>query len=198
MPPENRTVAELAKENGIAEQTLYTWRRNLKSQGVPVPGNGKNAVGWSSADKFGVVLETARMNEAELAEYCRTKGLFVEQVADWREARQQANAAPAERNRELREQVKVDRKEIKQLKRDLQRKEKALAEAAALIILRKKSPGDLGGARGRLIGSADRLLVKQLVEEAVVNRCRRASACRELAISLRTYQRWTDEDECVH
>ena len=104
-----------------------------------MPGNGKNAVVWSSADKFGVVLETARMNEAELAEYCRSKGLFVEPVADWREACQQANAAPAERNRELREQGKSDRKEIKQLKKDLQRKEKALAEAAALTILRKKA-----------------------------------------------------------
>lgn len=49
-----------------------------------------------------------------------------------------------------------------------------------------------------MIGSADRLLVKQLVEEAVVNLCRRASACRELGISLRTYQRWTDEDDGVH
>ena len=104
MPPENKPVSELAKENGISEQTLYTWRRNLKSQGVPVPGNGKNAVEWSSADKFGVVLETARMNEAELAEYCRSKGLFVEQVADWREVCLQANAAPAELNREFREQ----------------------------------------------------------------------------------------------
>ena len=139
MPPENRPVSALAKENGISEQTLYTWRRNLQSQGVPVPGNGKNAIVWSSADKFGVVLETARMNEAELAQYCRGKGLFVEQVADWREACQQANEAPAERNRELREQGKSDRKEIKQLKKDLQRKEKALAEAAALIILRKKA-----------------------------------------------------------
>jgi transposase-like protein len=83
MPPQNRPVSALARENGISEQTLYTWRRNLKSQGVPVPGNGKNAVVWSSTDKFGVVLETARMNEAELAEYCRGKGLFVEQVADW-------------------------------------------------------------------------------------------------------------------
>ena len=79
------------------------------------------------------------MNEAVLAEYCRGKGLFAEQVADWREACQQANEGPAERNRELREQGKSDRKEIKQLKKDLQRKEKALAEAAALIILRKKA-----------------------------------------------------------
>lgn len=97
-----------------------------------MPGNGKNAAEWSSADKFGVVLETARMNEAELAEYCRGKGLFIEQVADWRDVCQQANAAQGDRNRELRGQSKTDRKEIKQLKKDLQRKEKALAEAAAL------------------------------------------------------------------
>jgi transposase len=45
---------------------------------VPVPGNRKNAVMWSSADKLGVVLETARINEAELVQYCRGKGLFVE------------------------------------------------------------------------------------------------------------------------
>ena len=139
MPPENKLVSELARENGISEQTLYTWRRNLKSQGVPVPGNGKNAEVWTSDDKFGVVLETARMNEAELAVYCRSKGLFVEQVAAWREACQQANSAPAERNRDLLEQGRNDRKEIKQLKKDLSRKEKALAEAAALIILRKKA-----------------------------------------------------------
>ena len=87
MPPENRPISALAKENGISEQTLYTW------------------------------LETARMNEAELAQYCRGKGLFVEQIAGWREACQQAAEGPAERNRKLREQGKNDRREIKQLRR---------------------------------------------------------------------------------
>ena len=142
MPPENRLVSVLARENGISEQTLYTWRRNLQSQGVPVPGNGKNAEEWSSQDKFGVVLETARLNEAELAEYCRSKGLFVEQVAQWRQACQEANMVPVERSRQHREQQdqgKKDRKEIKELKQDLRRKEKALAETAALIVLRKKA-----------------------------------------------------------
>lgn len=104
-----------------------------------MPGNGKNAEEWSSKDKFGVVLETAHLNEAELAEYCRSKGLFVAQIAAWRAACQDANAHPADRDREQLAQSKSDRKEIKQLKKDLQRKEKALAEAAALIILRKKA-----------------------------------------------------------
>ena len=135
----NKPISELARENGIAEQPLYTWRRNLKAQGVPVPGNGKNAEEWSSKDKFGVVLETAGLNEAELAEYCRRKGLFIEQIAAWRAACQDANAHSADRNREQREQSKGDRKRIKQLEKELLRKDKALAEAAALIILRKKA-----------------------------------------------------------
>ena len=139
MPPENRPVSELARENGITEQTLYTWRRQLKTQGVPVPGDGKNAEDWSSEDKFAVVLETARLNEAEMAEYCRRKGLFIEQIGAWREACKQANAQTVEATREQREQSKGDRKRIKQLEKELQRKEKALAEAAALIILRKKA-----------------------------------------------------------
>lgn len=139
MPPENKSVAALARESSITEQTLYTWRRQLKTQGVPVPGNGKNAEDWSSEDKFGVVLETAALNETALAEYCRRKGLYGEQIAVWREACEQANAHSVERTREQREQSKSDRKRIKQLEKDLHRKEKALAEAAALLILRKKA-----------------------------------------------------------
>ena len=139
MAPENKLLSELARENGISEQTLYNWRRQLKTEGVPVPGNAKNAEQWSSKDKFGVVLETAHLNEAELAEYCRSKGLFIEQIVTWRGACQDANAHSAERQQAQREQSKNDRNEIKQLKKELQRKEKALAEAAALIILRKKA-----------------------------------------------------------
>jgi hypothetical protein len=139
MPPENKAVSVLARESGITEQTLYTWRRQLKAQGMPVPGDGKNAEEWSSEDKFAVVLETAALNEAQLGEYCRRKGLYVEQIAAWREACKLANAHSAERTREQREQSKNDRKRIKQLEKELHRKERALAEAAALLILRKKA-----------------------------------------------------------
>ena len=68
MAPENKPAAELARETGIAYQTLYTWRRQLKTQGIAVPGNGKNSEQWSSEDKFAVVLETATMSMADQAE----------------------------------------------------------------------------------------------------------------------------------
>ena len=79
------------------------------------------------------------MNEAELAEYCRRKGLYVEQIAAWRKACLQANSNRAAQAKEQREQGKKDRKQIKKLERELHRKEKALAEAAALLVLQKKA-----------------------------------------------------------
>ena len=139
MPPQNRLVSELARESGITEQTLYTWRRQLRSQGMPVPGSGRNAEEWSSEDKFAVVLETAALNATELAEYCRRKGLFAEQIAALRSACMSANASVAQQTRGQQAQAKEDKKRIRQLEKDLQRKEKALAEAAALLILRKKA-----------------------------------------------------------
>ena len=103
-----------------------------------MPGDGKNPEGWSSEDKFAVVLEAAPLNAAELAEYCRRKGLYPEQIAAWRAACQAANANAAEQAREQRHQSKDDKRRIQRLEKELQRKEKALAEAAALLILRKK------------------------------------------------------------
>src|SRR6201982_1403486 len=83
MAPENALVSALARETGITEQTLYTWRRQAKGQGLAV-------------DKFAVVLETAPLNAAELAEYCRRKGLYPEQIAAWRTACQAAKAMLAD------------------------------------------------------------------------------------------------------
>jgi transposase-like protein len=139
MPPENTLVSALARETGITEQTLYMWRRQAKGQGLVVPGDGKNPEAWSSEDKFAVVLESAPLNTAELAEYCRRKGLYPEQILAWRAACRSANANASEQSREQRHQSKDDKKRIQQLEKELQRKEKALAEAAALLILRKKA-----------------------------------------------------------
>ncbi len=103
-----------------------------------MPGNGKKAEDWTSEDKFAVVLETASLNAAELAEYCRRRGVFAEQIAAWRGICSSANANATQKARGVREQSKEDKKRIRELEKDLNRKEKALAEAAALLILRKK------------------------------------------------------------
>jgi transposase-like protein len=138
MPPENTPVPVLVEETGISDVTLYHWRKQARAKGLVVPGDGRNPENWSPEDKFAVVLETASLNEAELAEYCRKKGLFVEQIAVWKQNCLQGNASAAEHSRAEKKQARLARKEVKQLKRELRRKEKALAETAALLALRKK------------------------------------------------------------
>lgn len=140
MPPQSRTVAELARETGITETTLYNWRKAARKTGAVMPGGGreKKADEWDSASKFAVVLETAKLSEAELAQYCRAKGLFVEQVRQWRVACEQANELSEQRAATYERRLKDERRRSKGLERELTRKEKALAEAAALLVLAKK------------------------------------------------------------
>jgi transposase-like protein len=136
LPPNNVPVPQLVRETGIPKDTLYTWRsKHRKAFGdvtVQPPASGE----LSSEEKFVVVLETASLNEAEISEYCRRKGLYPQQVSAWRNTCMQAHdSATAKVDREkLRKQTKA----IKQLEAELHRKEKALAEAAALLILQKK------------------------------------------------------------
>ena len=139
MPPENRSATELSEETGIPYQTLYSWRKQAKERGCAVPGNNKNTEKWSSSDKFAIVLESASLNEAELGEYCRKKGLYIEQIHEWKRTCMNANASQVELNKLERERSKKDKKKIKTLEKELNRKEKALAETAALLVLQKKA-----------------------------------------------------------
>ena len=86
----------------------------------------------------GAVIETAPLSESELSEYCRSKGLYPEQIKRWRAACVQGAEALGEQQRRQHQASRQEKKRIKQLERELKRKEKALAEAAALLVLRKK------------------------------------------------------------
>ena len=138
LPPNNQSITELAKEEGISDATLYNWRQQARNEGKLMPDSDNTPEGWSSRDKFAAVLETAAMSEAEIAEYCRQRGLYPEQLSHWRAACEQANDWKRASQKQLKETTKADRKKLKQLEKELARKEKALAEAAALLVLRKK------------------------------------------------------------
>lgn len=135
MPPNNERIVDIARETNIPKDTLYTWHSRRCKKGdnaIKSKGNAEP----SSQDKFGIVLETAAMNEHELSAYCRKKGLYPEQVQAWKKQCQQANAAgPSQVDRK--ELQKKD-KQIKGLEKELKQKEKALAETAALLALKKK------------------------------------------------------------
>jgi transposase-like protein len=93
------------------------------------------------------VLETAAMNEADLAEYCRKRGLFSEQIMTWRVACEQANDWDRTSTAQMSPATKEEKKRIKELERDLARKDRALAETASLLVLRKKASAIWGATR---------------------------------------------------
>ena len=136
LPPNNVPVPHLVRETRIPKDTLYTWRskhrKTLGDAAVQPPATGE----LRSEEKFAVVIESASLNEVELGEYCRRKGLYAQQISAWRNSCMQANTLVAPKVD--RTELKAQAKHIKQLEAELKRKEKALAEAAALLMLKKK------------------------------------------------------------
>ena len=139
MPPNNEPISKLSDESGITEATLYKWRKDARIAGNATPGDGQGSEQWSSEDKFLVVMETYTMNEVELAEYCRKKGLYKEQIEAWRGVCLSANGRESNQTKQLNQELKEEKKKAKVLEKDLRKKEKALAEAAAILLLRKKA-----------------------------------------------------------
>lgn len=137
LPPFNKSCNDLSKNEGIPVSTIYTWAKNQNIVEL-MKKNKKNARGWSAEAQFSMLVETATLSEEGLGAYCREKGLYAEQIKDWKaqcveKLRDKPNFKSPEK-----EQIKADKKRITHLEKELCRKEKALAEAAALLILRKK------------------------------------------------------------
>jgi transposase-like protein len=145
MPPNSQTVQQISQESSIPYGTLYAWKTKYQQKGISVPADSSNPDKWSGKNKLAVVIEAASLNSAELSEYCRKKGLYPEQISRWKDGAISGN----ENSSKL---TKANKKELQQLKKrnhkiekELTRKEKALAEAAALLILQKKAQVIWGG-----------------------------------------------------
>lgn len=131
MPPLNRTVVELSREAGVTTNTLRTWQDAARAEGKIMARSSKPAERWSSSDKFRMVLEVASLSEVELSAYCRRKGIYPEQIAQWRQACELANGTMTDAGMSP-AAVRAQAKRLKQMERDL-------AEARALLVLRKKA-----------------------------------------------------------
>jgi len=135
LPPENKKVVDLGKEYKIHEQTLYKWKRQAKSKGI-VYQDGKNSKEkYSREMQLQIIIETSSMNSQELSEYCRRKGIYVEEIESWKKA---IINGETDNEKKIKSELKQKDKELKETKKELNRKEKALAEAAALLVLEKK------------------------------------------------------------
>jgi transposase-like protein len=130
VPPNVQSIKRIQQETGIPEGTLKKWQREVRGKGFAAPAGKPKSEQWSTRDKYLIVIETG---------YCRKKGLYVEQIKSWQDNCMQANGGVAQELALSQRREKDKDKELSQVKKELQRKESALAEAAALLILRKKA-----------------------------------------------------------
>lgn len=96
---------------------MYKWRKSARTAGMATPGNGQTSDNWSSQDEFSIVMETFSMNELELAEYCRKKGLYREQIEAWKSICLQANGHAFDQAKQMIGALKDEQKRAKQLKK---------------------------------------------------------------------------------
>jgi transposase-like protein len=138
LPPQNRSVLSVATEEGISDVTLYSWLKQCRQQGMPVPGYRNTGDDWSPEAKLAVVIETASMSEAEVGAYCRQKGLYPEQVQRWKKAFLQGTGMQEGADKRTQKQQRDSRKTIKKLQAEIRRKDRVLAETTSLLVLSKK------------------------------------------------------------
>ena len=131
------SVRKFSEQEGINLSTLYSWQKQFNTSGLKV-SKVSSSDKWSSEEKFSIVLETSTLAEVELSEYCRIKGLYPEQIKAWKKDFIASTAVKSNKRAKQTPEQKADKKRIKELERELRRKEKALAEAAALLVLGKK------------------------------------------------------------
>jgi transposase len=149
--PPPMTALALAGETGVCQSTLSRWLREaitLRQKMAKRQDDEEQKVAAADApqrtteEKFSLVLEAAAIPEAELGEWLRRKGVHVAQLEEWRAQAMAGIGGAAKRTKE----TASDARQIRQLERELARKDKALAEAAALLVLQKKVQAIWGDA----------------------------------------------------
>jgi transposase-like protein len=128
LPPGAVSAYALAAETGMNQPTLSRWLKEARSVGVM----DKRPKKWTASEKLRVVVEAGKLKDAELGEFLRREGLHEAQLKEWRSAVEGAFDSPRA------SKASPQAKRIKELEREMRRKDKALAEAAALLILQKK------------------------------------------------------------
>ncbi len=128
----------LAAKTGIAQPTLSRWLREAHSvEPMSAPEKPKSKKKPRTfMEKVRVIAEADGLSGEELGAFCRREGVHESELEEWRTATAEA-LGPAKKRAKAKK-TKAETTRIRHLERDLRRKEKALAEVSALLILKKK------------------------------------------------------------
>lgn len=133
---DNRTIRDVAADLNISYEMLKNWAKRKSLDDVAASAaKEKRPQDWKRDEQLNALMETHGLGDEALQAWCREHGIFPHHLDSWRAGFvTQEAAAPMPEGRA----VKALKIEIEELRTDLLRKEKALAEAAALLVLQKK------------------------------------------------------------
>ncbi len=135
------SISSMARSLDIKISTLHGWIKSMENKQLredPTSGGKieKSPYHWTVKERFEIIVEASKLSKKDLAEYCRKNGLFPHHLEKWKT---EFIESFGERQDKDKTDNKKLRNEIKTLSIELRRKEKALAEAAALLLLKKKA-----------------------------------------------------------
>ncbi|MEI6848228.1 MAG: helix-turn-helix domain-containing protein [Chlorobiaceae bacterium] len=134
MPPDARSIVEVSKETGINDQTIRNWIKKSASGILPDCSQESSPRFMTPKEKYQLVLEAGGIDNEQLSRFLRERGLHSEHLTIWdQEPREMIDKKNDKNDQEL----KALKKRSQELEKKLHRKEKALAEATALLLLKK-------------------------------------------------------------
>lgn len=138
--PPGMTATALAKEVGVSQSQLSRWLRQAATLPPMTPNdNDRSPKTWTPEEKLRVLAQAHGLEGEALGALLRREGLHAADLQAWRDAAAGALAAEAAPSPvDQRRETTQAKKRVRELERELRRKDKALAETAALLVLEKK------------------------------------------------------------
>nr|WP_045211057.1 transposase [Desulfonatronovibrio magnus] len=135
--------AQIAKDMGVPTSTMQYWLKKAKSTGDTniMTKQEKRPQDWSSKEKLDALLESVKLTDEQLGAWCRQKGIHTHHLQKWKKE------FSSDQSRKKDNNVRQLKKEVKDLQKELNRKDKALAETTALLVLKKKVDAIWGDKR---------------------------------------------------
>jgi transposase len=135
LPPENLSVSDVAREMGISEQTIYNWKKQAENGSLFIEETS-SPLQMGQLEQYNLILDSKSISEDRMGEWLREKGLHSEHLNLWE---QEIKDTLSNKDNKLKLENQKLKKEKKDLEKELRRKDKALAEMAALLTLKKEA-----------------------------------------------------------
>ena len=135
----DQTLEKIADDLGVGYSTLQKWirlaKQNKLEKSETIMSKEKSPQDWNKTQRFEAILHCHRLNDGQVSSYCRENGIYPHHINAWKTEFLSNNNVSESLSRQAQKKLK---QENKRLQKELNRKDRALSETAALLVLSKK------------------------------------------------------------